>query len=656
MGSDFIRVPFAAIGSMQPISSMISWLSVRTFLFHQLFWGLGIAVSPAPVCFAQLSDASRSSLSATIEAARQSLDERRLPDFEAAGTSIAQAADGVENYFRPITDSANVDKWMVYLATEPLVEAIQGNAAEDQVLQQAIKTRGRMIGNIPGLELQPVVELRDRVDAFIAASRFKDRAKAVQFVDQQLVALDQRVTQADAIPTAEQAAALAAITKVIGESNQTSTVPESLQRVFSKPNIVIAVSSSLIRRASTQVVDRQRGINDCIMGTRIVGNGRLQGLVTAQTVPSFGQAAVELTLCANFQSQNKGYNGPVSLNTTASGNVVSRRTIFISESGISLSPSTTNATLFSNIESINHPLKLVRRIASKKAAQQKPQADAIATEKFRGQVRSEFDAQIAEAVASAPSSSRQEAFATGHTMLRRLYLPEPIRTLGSTDHSIFLIATQAANDQLAAINPAPILIPDSFDLAMQLHESAVDNIASRVLAGRTMSGEQIDRLMADVGRPRSSKSTSESSNPDDLEANESFIIDFARFRPIIFEARDQTIKVGLRGTRFKQGERELKRPLEITATYRPMNLGDGSVFLERMGDVAVDFPGGGRLTISQVALRRSIQRAFDDRFPPTLLDQRLTLPETLPVASMRGQILRATSIDARDGWVSVSAR
>jgi len=605
--------------------------------------------------FAQLSDSGRSSLAATIQAARQTLDSRRLPVYADAETEVNQAVQAIENYFRPITSEANTAKWMQYLATEPLVESLLSDASNESILEHAQRTHGRLIGNIDGLELAPLRNLRDRIEQLIGSIKLQDPEKSIKLIDQQLQSLEERIMKVETVPSAEEAASLAAISRLIGESNQSPAVHVALRHAFSRPNVVVSVSSSLVQKAASQVVSRSREINDCILGTRVVGNGTLQGSVTARTLSSYGQAAVELTLAGCFRSQSTGYNGPVSVNTLADGDVRSSRTIFISEAGVSLAPTATTASLSSKITSINHPLRIVRKIASKKAAELKPQADAIATERLRSQVGSEFDTQVSQAVATAPSADRQAALAEARTSLLRLNVPEPSRTIGSNEHAIFLEATQAAGDQLAAIKSAPALTSGSFDLAIQLHESTIDNVASRILAGRTMTGEQLDRLMADVRQPAQSK-TMPMIKQEVTDKDDSFEIDFARFRPIVFEARDQTVRIGLRGTRFKQGERNLSRPLEITASYRPTRTSDGQMFLERTGDVDVDFPGGRRLTIAQVAVKRSIQKAFDNRFPQMLLDQTLLLPSTLPIESMRGQRLRVSSIDSSDGWLSISAR
>jgi hypothetical protein len=637
---------------------MLFSVSHSTGQLHRIALSLliGLIFGTSSSCWAQLSDSGRSSLAATLLSAQQSLDSSRLPDYEQVEIRVVQAASEVENYFRPITTNDNLEKWMGYLLTEPLVEAMQSDADSDTVVQRAQKTHNRLIGNIPGLELPALVRLRDAVDQLLATTRYQDRDKSIKFVDQQLLSLLERIEKLEPIPSTEEAASLAAIVRVISESNLSPSVLANFRTTFSRPNLVLSVSSALVERAASQVVCRDREINDCILGTRLIGTGTLQGTVSSRTLPSFGQATIQLTLQGRFHSRSTGYNGPVTLQTLGDGNVTSTRTLFISESGVSLSPTSTNATLASRITSINHPLKLVRKIASKRAAQQKPQADAIAREKFRSRVHQEFDTQVSTAVSSAPSGDRAAAMSKAQTTLVRLNVPEPTRMISSNEYAIMLEATQAGQEQISAINPAPYLQPFSYDIAIQLHESLVDNVASRILAGRTMSGAQLDRLMADMGRPRQPANNVSDDQSEEAVAEEPFVIDFARFRPIIFEARDQTVRIGLRGTRFKQGDREIKQPLEITATYRPIQTMDGKMFLERTGDVGVDFPGNRRLTISQVALKRSIQRSFSDRFPPSLLDKTISLPSTLPIASMSGQTVRSTVVDACDGWLSISAR
>ncbi len=430
---------------------------------------------------AQLSETSRTSVAATIEADRGKLNSLNLPSIEEIEGAMKAAVANVDQYFRSHTNEANRAAWMEYLATDRLVSAIDSKAKLEEIVKHAERTRGRLVADQAGLELAPVIELRRQVDRFLAASRFSDGEKSIKFIDQQLTSLAERLLEADPIPSAEQASALSAITRVIYESNQSASVPAVMRSAFAQPNVVITVNSGLIQSAASRAVDRCRPVNDCILGTRVVGTGHLVGAVSARTLPAYGQVAVELTLQGQFSNRSKGYNGPVTVDTSGHGTVTSSRTVYLSEAGVTLGPTITQASLSTQIDSINHPLRLVRKIASRRAAEQKPKAEMIGREKLRQQVGSEFAAQVEEAVRVPAQSDRQTALAQARTTLTRLDLPEPKRTIGSTTESIFLHATQAGIEQLAAANPAPSLASGTYDLAIQLHESTVDNIASACL-------------------------------------------------------------------------------------------------------------------------------------------------------------------------------
>ncbi|MEM1070648.1 MAG: hypothetical protein AAGI63_17220, partial [Planctomycetota bacterium] len=114
-------------------------------------------------------------------------------------------------------------------------------------------------------------------------------------------------------------------------------------------------------------------------------------------------------------------------------------------------------------------------------------------------------------------------------------------------------------------------------------------------------------------------------------------------------------RLGIRGTRFKQGGRELKQPLEITAIYRPTEL-NGVVTLVRDGDVSIDFPGGRPLTISQAGMRRSMQKKFTEVFPESVLGDPLEVPGDAKLKSLRGQVIQPTLIVAKDGWLTIGVQ
>ena len=76
-------------------------------------------------------------------------------------------------------------------------------------------------------------------------------------------------------------------------------------------------------------------------------------------------------------------------------------------------------------------------------------------------------------------------------------------------------------------------LPGPFEAAVQLHESVINNAFSPVLAGRTLSERQLDRLLEEAGLelPEPKKEDREDDRPD-----QPFEIDFSRLQPIVFQA------------------------------------------------------------------------------------------------------------------------
>jgi hypothetical protein len=172
-----------------------------------------------------------------------------------------------------------------------------------------------------------------------------------------------------------------------------------------------------------------------------------------------------------------------------------------------------------------------------------------------------------------------------------------------------------------------------------------------VLAGRTFTESRLRELLRQAGFPEPPTGPAEADQDD-----APFEIDFSRIRPIIFEARDQTVRLGVRGTRFGQGGRELKRPMEITAVYVPAADDAGRLVLARQGEVNVDFPGQARLTLAQAGLRGTIKKKFADVFPDVLLQKPVVVPETARIDTLRGRVFRPSMIAAQDGWLSIGIR
>jgi hypothetical protein len=602
------------------------------------------------VATAALSDLDRNRLADEVSTARLNLDPNRFPQPDQSKAEVVRRIQIAKSFFQRKTSGQNYNAWMEYLDFDPLLESIEADTSAAAIGREALELRYRLVGTAPGLELTVLRNLRDSANRLVASIRFRDPEKSINTLTRQLGSLADRIRQLDERPSADDIAAISAMLDILSTSGQATNVVHSLRNTFSRPNVAVLVGEQLVQTVVSQNVNESRPVNDCILGTRIIGTATMNGQVSATLMPSTGAARINVALTGTVYSNNIGHNGPVRVRTSGVGQVFASRAMSINESGIDLDPVYVEARMQNQINSIEPKpwlgRRLIKKIASKKAAQQKPQTDRIANFKFRTQVTEQFTTQTNEQAATGIPDFMRDA----RPVLKRLSLVEPTRLWGSTENAIFIDATFRRSDQMTTVVSRP-RITGLYAVAVQIHESAINNAATPILAGRTVNEQQLAELIEATGRelPIGDSDSEDGEQPP-------FEITFSRLRPVIFEARDQLIRVGVRGTRFAQGSREIRRAMEISTVYKPQTLANGSVILKRVDEVGVDFPGDKRLSVSQAGLKSTIQKKFSRVFPETLLDQPLKVPDTVELEAIRGKVFQPRMVDAMDGWLTITVQ
>lgn len=609
-----------------------------------------VTLRPAPAQ-AQLTNFDRARIVAEVTAAAGAVDPDRFPDLGPAIAETGQRIGAVKSFLQRRTDPDNARRWLKFLELDPLAESLANDESPSAIGRAAIDLQSRLIGTARGLEMRVLRELRRSVEELIEAIRYRDKSRSAESLSSVLESLADRFKEFDDRPTASDTAVISTVLSRLDSSGQSPGAVATLRSVFGKPNLAILVGEPIVQTAVSQNVDQTRPVRDCILGTRIIGTADMDGFVSADLLPSIGAARLQVSLTGRVVSNSYGYNGPVRLRTVGYGDVIASRAMSVNESGVNLEPTHVRAKLRTEIKAIEHPLRIVRRIARRRAAEQKPQADRIATQHMQDQIGQQFASQTSEAV----SIEMPDFLSTVTPILQRLSLEDPARFWGSTDRELSIDLMLRKENQLGSVAARPP-IAGSFDAAVQIHESAVDNAVTPFLAGRTIKQGELAELMAQSGIEFPLAASSEVAG-DGEEPDRSFEIDFAQNRPIIFEARDQTIRIGVRGTRFAEGRREIDQPrgMEISAVYLPATTAEGHVILIRDGGVDVNF-GRRRLTVSQTALRRAIQRKFQRVFPESLLYRPLEVPQTVQLEALRGRVFHPRYVDARNGWLTIAVR
>jgi hypothetical protein len=173
-----------------------------------------------------------------------------------------------------------------------------------------------------------------------------------------------------------------------------------------------------------------------------------------------------------------------------------------------------------------------------------------------------------------------------------------------------------------------------------------------MLAGRTLNERRLNKLLDQIA-PASEDDRSATPTSGDQDSETPFEIRFSRSRPVIFESRDGVVRIGLRGTRFVQDDREINKAMEITAMYEPTESLDGSIILRRAGKVDVDFPGE-RLTLGEVGLKSIIQKKFSALFPDEILDDSPRIGDDANLEALRGREFSPSLAIAEDGWFTLA--
>ncbi len=592
----------------------------------------------AQVVSASASVLSSRSIKDTLLRAKESLAAEQLPDVFRSRTELDQALSNLEKFV--VIDSANGLAWSEFLRLDELRAELAKDLPQ---LNALVDLEMNMRQNYLGLEYPQFSQFRDRLNQYIRALRYGSNPDASidllgKKIDELILELDKPLDGSDLSRSNQ----VGIVANYLHESQQVPWAVSEIRSQFNVPNVQIMAQESVLNRMLTRVVAEPNPVHECILGTRILGQACLSGIVSADVVPMNNGVSLLLNMSATLTSQNKGYNRGVVLNTTGYSPVYASKQIFVTPTGISSAPATVSTDLQSTINSIEHPLRLVRRIAEKKAAEQKPQADAIAEGRMQTKIRSQYDqgvtAQLNEA--SAQLTTLQQ---TQRPEVKRIGIARPTLTMYSTDTTVHGNLIQAAAHQLAANRSCNLPIPMSSVVLVRAHQSAMINALDTVLGGRTIRSQNLDeyaqQILGEVP-PEVSK-----------EANgEEWSITMALFHPVELDFVDGRVRIILKVSQMTRGDQVLADPAIITATYLP-SFFEGVLTLKREGPVTIDFTRESR-GVRVVTLRSFLKGKFETTFKEEFVTKRIDLNDRFP----RAPQLTVDQLNLEDGWLQIGLR
>jgi hypothetical protein len=614
--------------------------SCRCIRFARLALGL-VLLTGLPA--GRLAAAELGSLAADplgIPAPFQPVAEPRL------NTAAAKLREAIGPLRRLLDRSRSGANWRKYLDWPELErQAASGSNADVDRLAAIYK---RLDAGENGLEMPQFAAVRRAVGAYLEAAGTASNPEADKVYAQRLDRLAAAVVEAAASGTPQPLDPVGPILARLEESGQGLGVVSRLRRTLGRPNLYLQVDESLLARSVNRSIDETAPIRETLLGTRVSGSGRTTGFVSLDFQPATDRAVVDLVLDATNHSLTRGSQGPVTVRTIGTTQLDARKRIFIDEQGVTAAPVEAQASVSTTTAGIDvHKRigqRLIRRIASRKVAEMQPQARAISQQRARERVRSQFEAQTADAVSQA-ASDYQTKFR--QRLTDRGWYPEMLHF--NTDHRrLFVTARKSLADQLASFSSPPAVDPAAV-LAARMHESFFNNLAEQELGGRTLTKERLEAEMKKAGREMPAALEDDADQPP-------WSITFAKRKPVEVTAGDGTIRLTVHGSGYTSGDREFPA-MDVWASYR-IEPAAGRVRLFRDGDVQIYPPGfvpGGpqKLSVQETSLRRILQKRFNKVFDEVVEVEPLQLPGQLERA---GPLPMQQLVARKDGWIAAGWR
>jgi hypothetical protein len=563
--------------------------------------------------------------------------------LETAAAKVRAAIGPLESL---LARSASGTGWKKYLDWPTLLsQAADGRNADPAALR---RLQGRFDSGENGLEMHQFAAVRRAVAAYAEAAETARSPEAMGSYNQTLEKLAAAVAAGAATGTTEPLDAVGPLLSKLEASGQAPRTIARVRGAVSHPNLYLDVDENLLGSAVNRVVDQVSPVNDVVLGTRVRGSGHTTGMVLLDFIPSSDQATVDLRLDATNHSNTAGTQGPVTVHTLGTTKVGARKRILVDDQQVRSLPVEAHASTDTRTAGIavgkRFGKNLIRRIASRKIAEIRPQAEAITEQKTREQVRRQFEEQTASAIAKA-ASDYQTKFR--RPLMERGWYPELLH-MSTTDSRLSVMARKSLPDQIAAFTPPPSVDPEAV-MAVRVHETLVNNAAEITLGGRTITQKFVEEQI------RKNNGSLPESLANDAD-QQPWSITFAKRKPVELDADDSRVKLTVRGSRFTSGEREFPA-MDIWAAYRIEPAG-GGVRLVRDGDVQIYppgfVPGGGeKLTIAQTSLRRILQKRFNKVFKDVVDVEPLQLQGELAGA---GPLPMEQLLARKDGWVAAGWR
>lgn len=557
-------------------------------------------------------------------------------DLQKAKADATGAVDRLEARFRQ--DEDNAQAWREYLHFEDLKRELAKDLPDATVIERSY----RLLASDDQEALRYVwfLDAREALFRMLALRRAKDDPQLETTYARQLDALAGALAQETADPDPLTCGRIGRLLGWLETAGQASGLTERIRERFGRPNLYLRCSASFVGEAVSRDVSEPTDVTDCILGTRVRGRGTTVGAVSAELVPFRNGGLVDIRFTGNTRTENVGVNGPATIYSSASTGFAAVKRLVIDADGLSCFPTVSAADTNSTFKQIrtSSPLRLVQRIATNRAYQQKRLGEQIASRHAEDRLNRRVDEQLNDVLTRANGNYKTRVLGP----LRRFRLSPESMQFNTTAEHLCCRILQAKADQIAAAS-APPEVSGTARLAFQVHQSVFNNTASSALSGVFLMEEDFHSLLKDL-------LGSVPKRVEEEKGETPWGIDFAPESPVWVEFVEDRVRLGIRARRFVRGD-ETHPGMAVIVTYIVRKTGEGIVLLrEDAFDITpLDFADRDepRLSAKETTIKTLLQRRLEKLFEKTVTAEPLTFEGEWEKAGP----LELTRLEAKDGWL-----
>jgi hypothetical protein len=577
--------------------------------------------------------------------------------------------------------------WTTYL----LLDRLQPVLADDfrptsESLADLDEVLRRFHANQPGLELPVFTNVAKAIARYrslatwAATARVRDSRPLYERYLTDLAKLLERHRERGTVETTRQVARALGVVDSLGQSPD---FVKTARSAYAHSNVFGAVSTAFITRAPNRPVDRITPVRDCILGTSIFGSAHTLGGVKYVVENSADSIQLAIYFSGEAHSRTRGFHKPVQVNSTGVTTFWATKTVALTDDQFISTPAVADASTHTQIHSIQKTggqfaHRLIEKIAWKRAAEQKGQAEAVSSAHTRERVLREFEEIVVHDLAAARVQYDAKIRAP---LVRRGASPEYLQ-MTSAAQGVSLETLFATRSQLGASGPPPRMMP-GHDLAVQIHESAINNYLPLALASARIAQQTADhppdlkgnvpnwlKLMS-VGRPNLAAAASAGAEIVDeakqrvkdavgVEPNvtpppfKPYSITLNADAPATVHFDDGKIEIRVRAAVLASDESEYKN-WDFIVTYQITQNGD-RILLKRVGEIEA-FPTGfdvewpRQLSAEETGFRSVLKKNMNAR-----ANAGQSFPKEIPIEPVRLSrfgVLVLRELVADDGWLTV---